>query len=69
MEKGPPKEEDFVAIKPDALISLTAPKKCAFYFKGRAHFLGGRFVPQNLQSKYELNLPEYEGSNGFLRLM
>ncbi len=31
-------------IRPDSLISLTAPKKCAQFFKGK-HYLGGRFVP------------------------
>lgn len=31
-------------LRPDLLISLTAPKLCARYFRGRHHFLGGRFV-------------------------
>lgn len=31
-------------LQPDTLISLTAPKKAAAFFRGR-HFLGGRFVP------------------------
>lgn len=34
------------AIKPDMLISLTAPKKCAKYFTGQYHILAGRFVPK-----------------------
>jgi len=46
-------------IKPDFLISLTAPKLCAKHFKGRFHFLGGRFVPHSLAQKYNLSLPEY----------
>jgi len=42
------------------LVSLTAPKLCANYFNGK-HFLGGRFIPPELESKYELNLPPYPG--------
>jgi len=34
-----------VGLKPDALISLTAPKEGVKGFTGR-HFLGGRFVPK-----------------------
>ncbi|KAL1500877.1 hypothetical protein ABEB36_006302 [Hypothenemus hampei] len=49
-------------IKPDLLISLTAPKKCAAHFKGRFHYLGGRFVPPGLAEKYQLSLPEYPGT-------
>jgi NAD(P)H-hydrate epimerase len=36
-----------IALEPDVLISLTAPKEGVRAFKGR-HFLGGRFV-----TKYE----------------
>ena len=50
-------------LQPELLISLTAPKMCAKYFKGRYHFLGGRFVPKSLASKYQLNLPSYPGTD------
>ncbi|XP_060554279.1 NAD(P)H-hydrate epimerase-like [Ruditapes philippinarum] len=50
-------------LKPDMLISLIAPKMCAKLFKGKHHFLGGRFVPKTLEQKYELNLPVYSGSD------
>ncbi|TKR94716.1 hypothetical protein L596_008971 [Steinernema carpocapsae] len=66
VESGPPGEGD--ALQPDALISLTAPKLCVKHFKGKAHFLGGRFVPQEMADKYNLNLPEYEDVSGFLKL-
>ncbi|CAD5208182.1 unnamed protein product [Bursaphelenchus xylophilus] len=66
VETGPP-EDGTPKILPHSLISLTAPKKCAEHFSG-IHFLGGRFVPRALEDKYELNLPEYPGSQGFLRL-
>ena len=42
VEKG----DDFgVGLKPDVLISLTAPKEGVKGFTGK-HFLGGRFVPR-----------------------
>ncbi|KAG5875708.1 hypothetical protein JTB14_012406 [Gonioctena quinquepunctata] len=50
-------------ISPEMLISLTAPKMCAKKFTGKYHYLGGRFVPQKLQEKYELNLPIYPGTD------
>ncbi|KAL1132253.1 hypothetical protein AAG570_010210 [Ranatra chinensis] len=50
------------AISPDMLVSLTAPKKCALKFEGSHHYLGGRFVPESLAKKYDLQLPEYPGT-------
>jgi NAD(P)H-hydrate epimerase len=44
---------------PDTLISLTAPKQCAQFFKGRYHVLGGRFLPPAMARRYNLKLPEY----------
>lgn len=55
-------------IKPSLLISLTAPKLCAKHFEGKYHYIGGRFVPQPLQEKYELNLPEYPDTEPCLLL-
>lgn len=57
VEKGNPE-----GLQPDFLISLTAPKLCAKHFKGRYHYLGGRFVPGSLLEKYQLSLPEYPGT-------
>jgi len=65
VENGPPVGD---SIHPDSLISLTAPKLCAEKFNGRIHFLGGRFVPESLKSKYSLDIPEYPSSNTFLKL-
>lgn len=48
-------------LEPDCLISLTAPKLCAKQFKGRYHYLGGRFCPPSLLQKYNLTIPEYPG--------
>lgn len=56
VEKG-----DQDGLKPEMLISLTAPKVCAQLFTGKYHYLGGRFVPPQLAIKYKLNLPHYPG--------
>lgn len=56
IETGPHPED----IKPQLLISLTAPKLCSRFFSG-THYLGGRFVPPALKEKYQLDLPEYKG--------
>ena len=53
---------------PDMLISLTAPKLCAQYFKGRFHYLGGRFLPPGLAKKYNLTIPSYPGCEQCIRL-
>ena len=55
-------------LQPDVLVSLTAPKLCARHFKGRQHWLGGRFVPPSLEEKYKLQLPEYPGSEQIVLL-
>jgi len=55
-------------LKPDFLISLTAPKLCSQHFQGRFHYLGGRFVPRPLYQKYDLHLPVYPGLDSFVKL-
>lgn len=64
MESGPPQG----GIQPEMLISLTAPKKCAEQFKGKYHYLGGRFVPPKLEAKYNMNLPQYPGTESCVLL-
>jgi hypothetical protein len=49
-------------MQPDMLVSLTAPKLAAKAFKGRHHYLGGRFVPPAIREKYNLVLPAYPGT-------
>jgi len=56
-----------VAVKPDGLISLTAPKLGVKDFRG-PHFLGGRFVPPTIKEKYKLDVPKYPGTSQVLRL-
>ncbi|KAL6997367.1 Pyridoxine/pyridoxamine 5'-phosphate oxidase 1, chloroplastic [Sarracenia purpurea var. burkii] len=57
-----------VGIKPDMLVSLTAPKLCAKRFSGPHHFLGGRFVPPSVIEKYKLQLPPYPGTSMCVRI-
>ncbi|XP_018586679.1 yjeF N-terminal domain-containing protein 3-like isoform X3 [Scleropages formosus] len=54
-------------LQPDVLISLLAPKKCAATFSGR-HFLAGRFLPYDIQRKYELNLPPFPSTECLVQL-
>lgn len=37
-------------LRPDMLISLTAPKRGARHFDGAHHYLGGRFVPPAIKA-------------------
>eukprot|EP00752_Nemacystus_decipiens_P007308 g6539.t1 len=55
-------------LKPEMLVSLTAPKLSARFFEGPHHFLGGRFVPPGIANKYSLELPAYPGSEQCVRL-
>lgn len=59
VEDGPP---DDMALQPNMLVSLTAPKRCALHFTGDFHYLGGRFVPPAIIEKNNLELPAYPGS-------
>lgn len=46
---------------PPFLISLTAPKTAADFFKGR-HFIGGRFVSEKFAQALHFAVPPYEGT-------
>ncbi|KAL5190361.1 Pyridoxine/pyridoxamine 5'-phosphate oxidase 1, chloroplastic [Glycine soja] len=59
---------DGTGIKPDMLVSLTAPKLGAKKFGGPHHFLGGRFVPPAIAEKYKLILPPYPGTSMCVRI-
>ncbi|PVV05100.1 hypothetical protein BB560_000379 [Smittium megazygosporum] len=60
VDDGPMDEH---CVAPDMLVSLSAPKPCAGFFKGRFHYLGGRFIPRFLAEEYGLEIPEYPGSD------
>ncbi|RWR92479.1 pyridoxine/pyridoxamine 5'-phosphate oxidase 1, chloroplastic isoform X1 [Cinnamomum micranthum f. kanehirae] len=55
-------------IKPDMLVSLTAPKHCAKKFGGPHHFLGGRFVPPSVAAKYKICVPAFHGTSMCARI-
>ncbi|KAI9029670.1 YjeF N-terminal domain-like protein [Phycomyces nitens] len=65
VEKGPSEEASF---QPSVLVSLTAPKLCAEYFRGKHHFLGGRFVPPHLAKKYGFQVPHFPGADQVVEL-
>lgn len=52
VDEGDVAETGFV---PDILISLTTPKMCSKEFIGR-HFVGGRFLPPAVASKYNVQV-------------
>ncbi|KAI8470310.1 MAG: pyridoxamine 5'-phosphate oxidase [Monoraphidium minutum] len=54
-------------LRPDLLVSLTAPKLAARGFAG-IHYLGGRFVPPATREKYCLSLPAYPGTAQCVRI-
>ena len=62
IEDGPLSDGPGKGYNPDALISLTAPKPLVKWFKGR-HFVGGRFVSEEIAEKYEFDIPPYKGSD------
>jgi NAD(P)H-hydrate epimerase len=61
VEGGPPEEGDLGAkFMPPYLISLTAAKPSVKYYQG-THFVGGRFLSEEMARRYDLNVPNYEG--------
>ncbi|KJE94692.1 apolipoprotein A-I-binding protein [Capsaspora owczarzaki ATCC 30864] len=68
VEAGPDESKEYAKLQPDVLVSLTAPKPCAVHFRGRQHYLGGRFVPPGIAERYHLRLPEYPGSEQIILL-
>ncbi|ETI23798.1 YjeF family domain-containing protein [Cladophialophora carrionii CBS 160.54] len=62
VESGPPSEE-FVGhnFMPEYLISLTAAKPSVKFYKGKRHFIGGRFLSRDVAAKYGLDVPNYQG--------
>ncbi|KAJ5238934.1 hypothetical protein N7468_003553 [Penicillium chermesinum] len=67
IQAGPPKEGPGATFMPKALISLTAPKPCVQYYRGR-HFIGGRFLTRTIAEKYGLDLPQYQGIDQILEV-
>lgn len=61
VEDGPQSEGVGSKYMPDYLISLTAAKPNVDHFKGKKHFIGGRFLSQDVAGKYGLDVPDYKG--------
>eukprot|EP00891_Asterochloris_glomerata_P002329 jgi/Astpho2/2329/Aster-08193 len=59
VEKG---DESGGGLRPDMLVSLTAPKLGARFFDGRFHYLGGRFVPPAIADNSKLKPPKHSAS-------
>jgi NAD(P)H-hydrate epimerase len=60
IEKGPPDDGPGKTFMPDALISLTAAKPLVKWYRGR-HFIGGRFLSDEMARKYDVDVPPYQG--------
>lgn len=67
IQSGPPKEGPGAKFMPQALISLSAPKPCVRFYRGR-HFIGGRFLTKEITDKYGLDLPQYAGIDQVLEI-
>lgn len=63
VEDGPQDEGIGSKYMPEYLISLTAAKPNVGHFKGKRHFIGGRFLGEDVARKYGLNIPEYQGTD------
>jgi len=63
VEGGPPGKDQGVGadFMPEYLISLTAAKPCVQLYKGKRHFIGGRFLSTDVAAKYGLDVPDYKG--------
>eukprot|EP00898_Chlorokybus_atmophyticus_P004946 jgi/Chlat1/5452/Chrsp36S05420 len=59
---------DGMGLRPNMLVSLTAPKLCARKFTGELHYIGGRFVPPGIVREFDLRLPSYSGSSACVRV-
>ncbi|GLC39111.1 hypothetical protein PLESTB_000006300 [Pleodorina starrii] len=68
VEQGDSGAPPGACLQPDMLVSLTAPKMCAKYFKGAHHYLGGRFVPPAVRDRFQLILPPYPGTAMCVRI-
>ncbi|KAI9275993.1 apolipo protein A-I-binding protein-like protein [Sporodiniella umbellata] len=64
VDRGPTTAAPF---QPQVLVSLTAPKPCSAYFKGK-HYLGGRFVPPSLAAKFDFQIPAYPAGDQVVAL-
>ncbi|KDN52297.1 YjeF N-terminal domain-like protein [Tilletiaria anomala UBC 951] len=55
------------SFTPQVLLSLSAPKLGSAAFGGR-HFLGGRFIPDELEREMDLLLPDFEADSQIVEI-
>ncbi|RMD39664.1 hypothetical protein DV735_g5463, partial [Chaetothyriales sp. CBS 134920] len=69
VERGPPVSGELGSeFMPEYLISLTAAKPCVSHFSGKKHFIGGRFLSQDLAAKFGIEVPAYQGIDQIVEL-
>lgn len=61
VEDGPQDEGLGSKYMPEYLISLTAAKPNVGHFRGKKHFIGGRFLSEDVAKKYGLDIPAFQG--------
>nr|CCA25391.1 hypothetical protein BRAFLDRAFT_104103 [Albugo laibachii Nc14]CCA25464.1 hypothetical protein BRAFLDRAFT_104103 [Albugo laibachii Nc14] len=58
-------------LDPYMLVSMSVPKVCARFHEEKGdtiHYLGGRFIPENLNELWSLSLPKFLGSDQCVKL-
>ena len=65
VDNGP---ADDKALRPEVLVSLTLPKRCATAFDGAAHYLGKVFLPPKIADKHGLVRPAFVGAEQVVKL-
>ena len=70
VDRGPPADttDTDAALRPDVLVSLMAPKRCAKAYRGSAHFLGKVALPPKIALEHGLKRPAFHGTQQVLRL-
>ena len=68
VDRGPPTDAPDTTLRPDVLVSLMAPKRCAQAYRGSAHFLGKVALPPKIAREHGLQRPSFHGSQQVLRL-
>ena len=68
VDRGPPTDAPDTTLRPDVLVSLMAPKRCAQAYQGSAHFLGKVALPPKIAREHGLQRPSFHGSQQVLRL-
>ena len=58
----------FGTLRPEVLVSLVAPKRCARVFRGAAHYLGRVMLPPEVARAFNLTRPNFEGARQIVEL-